>query len=160
MVLTTHAIAGAAVASLNPSRPVSGFFAGFVFHFILDAIPHWEYRIRSGFVDPKIGSRFSIDRDFLVDILRIGSDFTLGVVLSFTLFYSAEFALAVLAGILGGITPDALQFVYGRIKKGPIIYLQKFHEWIHSPYLKLRSRPLLGIILQIAIISAVVFAVY
>ncbi len=159
MILATHAIVGAAIASLNPSRPVSGFFAGFIAHFILDAIPHWEYEIKSGSIDPHIGSRFLFDRDFFGDILRIGSDAALGIILSLVLFYSPNAFAAVLAGVLGGITPDALQFVYVRIRKGPIIYLQRFHEWIHSPYKKLRNMPITGISLQIVIIATIVFLV-
>ena len=160
MILTTHAITGAAVASLNPTRPISGFFAGFVLHFILDAIPHWEYRIHSDSINPEIGSKLVFDRVFLTDILRIGSDFSLGIILSFVLFYSPESVFAVLAGALGGVMPDALQFAYGRIQKGPIVYLQKFHEWIHSPYKKLRHMPALGIPLQALIVAIITLLVY
>src|SRR3989344_2738388 len=149
MILATHAIAGAAVASLNPTRPVPGFFAGFVLHFMLDAIPHWEYRIHSDSINPKIGKKLVFDRDLFGDILRIGSDMSLGIILSLAFFYSPESTFAVLAGALGGVMPDALQFVYGRVRRGPIVYLQKFHEWIHSPYKKLRHMPAFGITLQI-----------
>ena len=160
MILTTHAIAGAAVASLNPARPISGFFAGFVLHFILDAIPHWEYEIKSGSIDPTVAANLVFDRTFFADILRIGSDFSLGIILSLALFYSPQSAFAVLAGAVGGVTPDALQFVYGRVRRGPIVYLQKFHEGIHSPYLKLRNMPAFGITLQILIVAIIVLLVY
>ena len=160
MILTTHAITGAAVASLNPTRPISGFFAGVVLHFILDAIPHWEYRIHSDSINPGIGSTFVFDRDLFGDVLRIGSDMSLGIILSLALFYSPQSAFAVLAGALGGVTPDALQFVYGRVRRGPIVYLQKFHEWIHSPYKKLRHMPVLGVPLQILIVAIIILLVY
>lgn len=158
MILTTHAIAGAAVASLNPTRPISGFFAGFVLHFILDAIPHWEYKIKSDSVHPYGISKLVFDRAFFADVLRMGSDASLGVILSFALFYSPGSALAVLAGALGGITPDALQFVYGRLHWKWLTLLQNFHFWIHATR-KLKNRPVLGITIQILLIAAIFFAV-
>src|SRR3989344_7525100 len=159
MILTTHAITGAAVASLNPTRPISGFFAGFVLHFILDAIPHWDYNLRSGSIDPYVGSGFVFDRVFFTDILRIGSDMALGAVVSFALFYFywPIPVYAVLAGVFGGILPDALQFAYGRLRWKPLALLQDFHFWIHTSRM-LRNRPILGITIQAVLIAIIVFA--
>jgi hypothetical protein len=39
MILTTHAVVGAALASFVPSHPVTAFAMGFASHFVLDAIP-------------------------------------------------------------------------------------------------------------------------
>ena len=158
MILTTHAIVGAAIASLNPSRPVSGFIAGFVVHFILDAIPHWEYKIESGSLDPDIGSPLVLDRAFFRDVFRIGSDLLLGIIFSLILFSSSGSLFAVLAGALGGIAPDALQFACLRLRWRPLIALQNFHYWIHATY-KLKKKPVLGIISQVLLIAAIVFAV-
>ncbi len=160
MILTTHAIAGAAVASLNPTRPVSGFFAGFVLHFILDAIPHWDYKLRSGSIDPYVGSRFVFDRVFFGDVLRIGSDMSLGIILplAFFYFYSDVPFYTVLAGAVGGIMPDALQFAYGRLRWKPLAVLQDFHFWIHTSR-RLRNRPILGISAQALLTAIIVFTV-
>jgi hypothetical protein len=38
MILTTHAIVGAALASFMPSHPAAAFVVGFASHFALDAI--------------------------------------------------------------------------------------------------------------------------
>jgi len=45
MILTTHAIVGAALASFLSSHPAAAFVAGFASHFVLDAIPHVDYPI-------------------------------------------------------------------------------------------------------------------
>jgi hypothetical protein len=42
MILSTHAIVGAAIASFLPSHPTIAFVLGFGSHFVLDAIPHWD----------------------------------------------------------------------------------------------------------------------
>lgn len=161
MILTTHAIAGAAVASLNPAKPISGFIAGFAAHFILDAIPHWEYKIKSGFIHPEIGASFRLDRDFIIDVLRLGTDLTSGIIISLAIFYfyGSLPPVPILAGIIGGVLPDALQFVFTRIRRGPIVFLQRFHEWIHAPYKGLRQWPVLGATLQILLVAAIVLVV-
>ncbi|MEK7566711.1 MAG: hypothetical protein AAB527_01070 [Patescibacteria group bacterium] len=161
MVLSTHAITGAAVASLNPARPFSGFVAGFVLHFILDAIPHWDYKIKSGSIDPYVGSAFIFDRYFFGDVLRIVSDLALGVSISLAVFYFYWPApiWAVLAGVAGGILPDALQFAYGRLHWRSLSLLQDFHFWIHTTR-KLKGRPVLGITLQTLLVILIIAAVF
>ena len=54
MILSTHAIVGAAIASFLPSHPTTAFVLGFGSHFVLDAIPHWDYPIKSASVDPEM----------------------------------------------------------------------------------------------------------
>jgi hypothetical protein len=47
MILSTHAIVGAALASLMPSHPIAAFAAGFASHFVIDSTPHWDYPLKS-----------------------------------------------------------------------------------------------------------------
>jgi hypothetical protein len=47
MILSTHAVVGVALASFVPSHPFAAFVIGFASHFALDAIPHWDYPIKS-----------------------------------------------------------------------------------------------------------------
>jgi hypothetical protein len=56
MILTTHAVVGAVLASFVPSYSATAFALGFASHFILDAIPHVDYPIKSRSVNPKIGA--------------------------------------------------------------------------------------------------------
>ena len=79
MILSTHAIVGAAIASFLPSHPTAAFVLGFASHFVLDAIPHWDYPIRSAAVHPKIGGPMTFDRALLRDAVVIGSDGLLGI---------------------------------------------------------------------------------
>jgi len=47
MILSTHAVVGGAIASFIPLHPLLVAVAGFASHFAIDAIPHWDYRLRS-----------------------------------------------------------------------------------------------------------------
>ena len=90
MILSTHAFVGAAIASFLPSHPTTAFVLGFASHFVLDAIPHWDYPIRSAAVDPKIGAPMTCDRALLRDAVVIGSDGLLGILGALLLFASAD----------------------------------------------------------------------
>jgi hypothetical protein len=89
MILTTHAVVGAALASFVPSHPAVAFVLGFGSHFILDAIPHVDYPIRSRSVNPKFGAPMAFDRALLQDVVTIGSDGLFGLVAALFLFSSA-----------------------------------------------------------------------
>jgi hypothetical protein len=153
MTLTTHAIFGAGLASLVPQHPIAAFSLGFVSHFVLDAIPHWDYDILSESVDPDFGARVTFDRRLFLDAIRIGGDMCLGIILGLLLFGFFEHQnfygiFVVFCGAIGAIVPDALQFVYAHFKREPLVSLQVFHQWIHTN-IRLRGRPLLGVSLQI-----------
>jgi hypothetical protein len=159
MTLTTHAIVGASVASILPSHPALGFAAGFVSHFLLDAIPHWDYYLISRKKDNSnpMNNDIILNKYFIFDLFKIGTDAILGVVIALLLFGISNFHLvwAPLWGIVGALTPDALQFIYFKWRHEPMISLQRFHLWVHQND-KLNNRPVLGISLQIIIIVLVI----
>lgn len=156
MILTTHAVAGAAAASLFPEKPIFGFTAGFLSHFLLDTIPHWDYPLRSGFLNPKIASPFKIDRELFLDILTIGSDIILGSILALLIFPEAPLII-VLLGVLAGILPDALQVPFSRTKFRPFVAVQNFHKRIQAG--KHIHNFLIGIAIQALLIFAIVAVV-
>jgi hypothetical protein len=140
MILTNHAIAGAALASLVPNEPLVGFTVGFLSHFVLDAIPHWDYSLQS-FKEDKtnpLNSDMILDSRFLKDLFKIGLDGITGILLSYLIFifYLKCSVWAVLSGAIGAMTPDALQFAYMKWQHEPLISLQKFHNWIHAAHIK------------------------
>jgi hypothetical protein len=139
MTLATHAVVGGAVASLFPSHPLIAFFAGFFSHFILDAIPHWDYKILSAYADKKIAKlseKTKIDKYFVLDLLRTGTDALLGVSVTLLVWHPATIAeWEILAlGMIGGMLPDFLQFVYARFPHQPMILIQKFHDFMQTAY--------------------------
>lgn len=136
MILTNHAIAGAALATLTPNQPLVGFTAGFLSHFVLDAIPHWDYSLDSIKEDNNnpMNNDIVINYDFVKDILKIGLDGIIGVLFACLIlgFYMKHSIFIVLCGAIGAMTPDALQFAYMKCRREPLVSLQRFHLWIHA----------------------------
>ncbi len=153
MTLTTHALVGAAAAELFPAHPVLAFTAGFLSHFLLDAIPHQDYKLESYVKDPTPARDVRkldmiIGPAFWRDLRNITLDFMLGVALVMMLFGRR---LALL-GAAGGVLPDALQFLFFKWKHEPLLALEKFHvriqehRWpVHSFYLSIVMQAVLVI---------------
>jgi hypothetical protein len=155
MTLTTHAIAGAAIASVLPSHPILGFTVGFASHFLLDSIPHWDYSLRSTKKDPNnsMNDDMVINKNFVFDLFKIGFDVALGLIIVLFLFGISNFHLVWMPiwGAIGAITPDALQFVYFKWRHEPFVSLQRFHIGIQRNK-QLNNYPVLGILLQTIVI--------
>jgi hypothetical protein len=149
MILATHAIVGAALGRLIP-YPWGAFLVGFASHFAIDAIPHWQYRLasmvhRDGPMEndmvihpaPFFTLKWClVNRKFIGDLARTGLDFAAGMVLSILLFQGtnnlANISIPLIAGAVGGVLPDALQFAYFKIRREPLTTLQKIHLWAHA----------------------------
>jgi len=159
MTLTTHAIVGAALASVVPSHPVAAFALGFGSHFLLDAIPHWDYHLDSLSEDKKnpMATDMKLGKSFLFDLCKIGADFLLGFVLVFLFFTTPHnISYSIIFGAFGAILPDALQFFYFKWRHEPLVALQKFHLWVHSKK-DFKDKPFIGVSFQIIFIAFVIF---
>ena len=132
LILATHAIVGAAIASQIPNHPVIALLAGIASHFAIDAIPHWDYPLRSIRSRANKGSPLTLDKGFLVDLSLIALDGLAGLTLAFSLFAQPGSLLTILLGALGGILPDPLRFVYRLYPDEPLRTVQRFHNWIHA----------------------------
>jgi hypothetical protein len=134
MTLTTHAVVGAGAASLFLGNPLLAFCAAFLSHFLIDAIPHWDYiprSMRNNSEDP-LKTDMTLGKDFILDLCVIGADALFGILLSLLFFGNSVGLVIAFIGAVGGILPDPLQFVYWKIRKEPLISLQRFHLWIHA----------------------------
>ncbi len=158
MILSTHAVVGAAIAELLPTHPVVAVTLAFASHFAFDAIPHWDYQIYSSSINPDVGGSLKLNKTLLFDMLRIGTDGVVGLLLSVVFFSGGPisgfgFWLPILcAG--AAMFPDFLQFVYLRWRHEPIISLQRFHTWIHAK--KRIYNTVLGFSLQIIFVVAII----
>lgn len=129
MILTTHMLAGGAIGRLVPQNPFLAFILGFLSHFVLDAIPHSQYELKS-----LTGKKSSLELDmviderFLRDLGMISLDFCLGATLSLAISGSS---LSVVCGALGGILPDFLLFVYFKTKTFLLKPIQEFHVFLN-----------------------------
>lgn len=161
MILTSHAIIGTVAASAFPSHPLLAFSVALTSHYVVDAIPHWEYNLLSSKKDLEnpLNNDIAIGKDFLSDFKKVLIDMILGVIASFSVFYSLGLGnslLILIVGILGGIAPDFLQFVYYRFRHDPFRSFYIFHHRIHSRIEWFEERYAVGIFLQILIIVTVI----
>ncbi len=156
------------MAQFFPRNPLLAFLAGFVSHFLLDAIPHWDYKPRSRYfcsyrssVENEKNRAPILSKTFGFDMARIGLDFCLGTVIALVIFIRIDTSAIwpTLAGILGGIMPDPLVFLFWKIKKGAEDPLQRLHAWAHCQSASLDNRPFLGLALQILLIFTIVLIV-
>ena len=156
MVLATHAVVGTIVATTFTSNPYIAFIIGFVSHFMIDPIPHWDYKLKSVDRDPTgyINNDVRIDRSFVFDLIKVLFDAFLGTVVSIIIFwflYEKSSLLVILAAITGAILPDPLQFLYWKTKSKFLFPLQRFHKFIHGRQLKVH--PHLGVALQLLVVT-------
>jgi hypothetical protein len=153
MILTTHAIVGAAIASLIPDHPVGAFLVGVASHFAIDAIPHWDYPLRSMF-RRAAGTSLIVDTGLLTDFGFIALDGIAGLALAIWVFATPTTIATIMLGALGGMAPDPLQFVHRLYPHEPLRTLQRFHLWIHT---KTRLGWKLGVTSQGALALIVTF---
>jgi hypothetical protein len=153
MILSTHAIVGGAIASLFPSHPVAVVAAGFASHFAIDAIPHWDYPLRSISVGSGARNTLRLDRARMRDLTLIGFDVFAGLGLAVYLFAMPGTVAAILLGGFAAMLPDPLQFVHSLYPRGALNWLQEFHLWIHS---KRKLNWQIGVSSQIVFAMAVI----
>jgi hypothetical protein len=83
MILSTHAIVGGAIASLMPSHPVLAVVAGFASHFVIDAIPHWDYPLQSIAIGKGADNRcLRLSQNVVLDLAVIALDACAGLTLA------------------------------------------------------------------------------
>lgn len=157
MTLTTHAVVGAAAAELFLGHPVLAFCAGFVSHFAIDALPHWDYKLASMQEDEinPLNADMKIGKAFAFDITHILFDVSLGFTLAAILMTVLQLPLDTAAiGALAGVLPDATQFLYFKTRSKILEPLQRFHIWIQKGK-SLEVTPFVGISLQTALVILV-----
>ena len=153
MILTPHAIIGAAVSNMLPIYPELGFVLAFFSHYIADSIPHNHYR-HDSFILKETKCIASLIHNIkgLYQFSLIMFDFFIGLFLSILIFSRDWNTLLItLLGVIGGVLPDFLQFLYFKFKKWPFVSLQKFHGKFECKK-NIEHKPFLGASIQLATI--------
>ena len=132
MILSTHAVVGAAIATLLPRDPVLVFAAGVASHFVIDAIPHWDYPLRGISVGRSQVGAIRVNSALLRDACLVALDACAGLAMAIWLFaHSAPIWIIAIAAF-AAMLPDPLQVVHRLYPHEPLRTLQRFHEWIHT----------------------------
>jgi len=167
MILSVHAIFGAAVASLVPTHPVEAFTLGFASHFVLDVIPHRDYDLISleygsdGKIKP-ISLLEIMERKFKLvrDLCLISFDALLGLILAFMFFFNPIHPVIFLAGAIGSLIPDGMTFLFLIFKHHSLGLFYRVHSsFFHSKFV-LKLNQMTGVIFQyftITVLIAIIF---
>ena len=159
MMLASHTIIGTAAASLVTGNPMLSFGLALASHYLSDSIPHWEYKIISKSLHPNFCEKILWhDKKVCLDVLKLGTDFTLGIIISIVIF---KFSLGVdwttvTVGILGGVLPDIFLFGYSKCRKRPFIISERIHRFFHSKN-DWSEKPVRGVAVQLALVLLVIF---
>lgn len=139
MILTTHLVAGAVIAT-KINNPVLGLFLAFLSHYFLDFICHREYNINNIIEKQWKKSRF--------DFLKVFLDISLGVLL--ILFFSKNLSIALLGGFFS-ILADGFTILNLIFSNKLLQTHNNFHQKIH--FLKYKKIPFGGRILTQLLIT-------
>ncbi|MBI4993349.1 hypothetical protein HZC33_00070 [Candidatus Wolfebacteria bacterium] len=180
MILSSHIVAASALSAPLINQPFSFlnsalvFIISFLSHFLIDMIPHWDYKTAFGekikkadeFVDSK-----ELKNLFQSDLVKFFFDGILGIVLSLAIFNFSDFLIdfnfekifMFSLIILGGILPDALNaFYFFRKKylneKSFLEYFHRFHNSVHGKSI-FNGKFFLGAFSQILTIVEIIFLI-
>lgn len=144
MIITCHLLFGAAIAQ-KTQNPALGLFFAFLSHFLLDFIPHQEYGVNF---------KQKFWKAPLLDFLKVGADFLLGILVISAINKNMILALA---GGFAAIIPDVIAVLYFVLPENRImkIYYDFHGGKIH--YFKNKIPALWGILSQVAVISVSIF---
>lgn len=143
MYLTVHAAAGGAIGVLT-GNPITAFILGAVSHVILDIIPHGDENITRW--------RFLSSRTKKLAAAGVLDGVVLLLALSFWVSY-LDFNLlpTMLAGMFGGIAPDAV-WGFHELTGAPLLKsYRRFHNWFHK-IIRARVSLKTGILIQIPLL--------
>src|SRR3990172_5644322 len=89
MVLTSHIIAASAIAAPLALKPLTIFnlaaifFISFISHYLLDLIPHWDYKLSLWDFKEKGEKAILSKKNIIRDSVKISIDLILGVAVGF-----------------------------------------------------------------------------
>jgi hypothetical protein len=150
MILTPHILVGAAIGSKFSWPAV--FFIGFLSHYLLDALPHYEYDIS----DIKY-KKIQLNKAFFITLLKLTGDFCLGLLIVLLFIFNNPHFFMAAWGVFSSLLPDGLLFLYWNFPNNRLL---KFFANPHraSHYLKNKSPVWLGLIIEIIVsLAALIF---
>jgi len=156
MTLTTHiAIAAAVTRPIAHIHPALTFVVALASHYLSDAIPHWDYELRSPEKDELARvKKISVHHpEFGRDFIKMSLDGTLGLVLMWFIIGPVSFETTIWIGLaaVGGCLPDFLQGVYTILDLKFLAPLHRFHHLMHTK-IRLGPYPKMGIPFQLVIL--------
>lgn len=152
MILLPHIVTGGVIGAKTKNLGLI-VILGFLSHFILDRIPHWDYAL------PGIRS-FSATGNInalIIDVLKILLDIALGLLIIFLITrrkkaLSREYLPYMFLGILASVLPDIPWILSSFIDSDILNNCISFHNKFHFITEKEGAITFLGFFAQIAVI--------
>ncbi len=117
MVLTSHILAGAVIGA-EVKNIWAIFGLGLASHYLMDALPHWDYLVEISYGKIKGWAKVVLD-------ILIG-----GAIVWLAVGNSLDWYLV--GGVFFALLPDLILFVYLILNLKFLAPLVNFHRWIHS----------------------------
>lgn len=166
MILASHII----VSGLLGATTQNYFLAaaiGLVSHYILDAIPHWDY-LSSEFISKvKTEIGFLKKKKFWQKLIKVTIDILIGFGLLSIIFIATlknpvpKNIIPIFISIFFGVLPDALQLLYWTTRWQFIKWNSDIQDFAHySIHTKIKQGFWLGIVIQISTIGIVFLILY
>ena len=167
MILASHIIAVSAIVAPLALKPLTIFNLAAIFfisvasHYLLDLIPHWDYKLSLWDFKEKSEKIILIKKNILKDSTKISIDFVLGATVGFWIIglpvgFEGFFMIGLI--IFASCLPDILQISYIFWKKFPFVQLQKLHSIFHAK-LKLNNQPVKGIAIQAIVLILIILLI-
>lgn len=120
MIISSHFIAGAAVGKLT-GNPILAVVIGFIFHFIMDLVPHWNY----GYKHLQKAKTLLL---VLLDPLLV---FVIFLAIGLARGYDTATWINTFIGGFACVLPDLIEFIIRVFKIKPLVFFLKFHRAVH-----------------------------
>jgi hypothetical protein len=158
MILASHIIVSGLIGAETHSYFLAAIF-GFLSHYVLDGIPHWDKYISEEFKSKaKTEKNFLTTKFFWKQLLKIAFDAIIGFTLLFLFlkFLGQNNTSFSLIGAFFGVLPDPLMLLY-MVKKWRILkWNYDINEFVHySIHSKIKQAFWPGIIIQATTIGLV-----
>ena len=157
MILTSHIIISGILASKTQNYFLAAAI-GLISHYVLDAIPHWDYLLDKFEFRIKTEKNFIKKKGFWREIIKVTADALAGFgLLALFVFLDKDANIApLIISAFFGILPDAIQFLFWLTNWKFIEWNTTLHKFIHYLiYKKINPGFQSGTITQIAIIGIV-----
>ncbi len=167
MTFGTHMVVATAVALPVLHNPAAAFAVGIASHYIVDAIPHWDWPLKS--LEKKLGESHAASAVNLsvgaisIDMIRLAIDMSIGLIALSSVLYvgGASWSIvAVLLAMLGGILPDMLQFIYFATRMKLLSHHQNFHDAVHTDWKIPHHQYVRGVLLQAPVFLIPLFFIF
>ncbi|MCR4284267.1 MAG: hypothetical protein NUV64_03075 [Parcubacteria group bacterium] len=167
MIFSSHIITATAVAMplaagpITPTKALVIFLAAFCSHYLLDLIPHWDYKLVSIKTCCQKEKNGCIERiKIKTDLIKITFDGLLGVFVSFILINLSPLdghdkIITLFTIAPAAILPDIIEVINIFFKKQPVAFLHKIHLFFHRKNIFM-GEPFKGALLQIVVLLLIV----